>query len=103
MNQLITLLFWFQRFFGFSFLLFTLNPIGLAFYVGDKSDGVPDTEQVDRLYENGIIGTFNFSLGSIKIRAVLDSLLAHLAALDAYREELAALIAEVQEGLAREP
>jgi hypothetical protein len=48
--------------------------IGLAFYTGDKADGVPDTEQVERLYDNGIIGSFNFSLGSIKIRAVLDSL-----------------------------
>jgi len=52
----------------------TSYPIGLAFYIGDKGDGTPDTEQVERLYEDGIIGTISFSLGSIKIRAVLDSL-----------------------------
>jgi hypothetical protein len=52
----------------------TSYPIGLAFYLGDKSDAVPDTEQVERIYENGIISAFSFSLGTIKIRAVLDSL-----------------------------
>jgi hypothetical protein len=52
----------------------TSYPIGLAFYIGDKSDAVPDTEQVERLYDNGVIGAFNFSLGTIKIRAVLESL-----------------------------
>jgi hypothetical protein len=52
----------------------TSYPIGLAFYAGAKGDGVPDTEQVERLYDNGIIGSFTFSLGTIKIRAVLDSL-----------------------------
>jgi hypothetical protein len=51
----------------------TSYPIGLAFYSGTKGDGVPDTEQVVRLYENGIVGMFNLPLGSIKIRAVLDS------------------------------
>ena len=52
----------------------TSYPVGLAFYVGDTNDAVPDTEQVERLYENGIISAFSFSLGTIKIRAVLDSL-----------------------------
>jgi hypothetical protein len=52
----------------------TSYPIDLAYFLGDKSDAAPDTEQVERLYDNGIIGAFNFSLGTIKIRAVLDSL-----------------------------
>jgi len=49
-------------------------PIGLAFYLSDSSDAVPDNEQVLRLYENGVLGAMSFSYGNIKIRAVLDSL-----------------------------
>jgi hypothetical protein len=52
----------------------TSYPIGLAFFAGNKGDGVPDTEQVERLYDNGVIGAFSFQLGTVKIRAVLDSL-----------------------------
>jgi hypothetical protein len=52
----------------------TSYPIGLAFYEGDQADGTPDSEQTMRLYDNGVIGALTFSLGSIKIRAVLDSL-----------------------------
>jgi len=52
----------------------TSYPIGLAFYLGDKSDAVPDSEQFLRLYEDGVMGAISFSLGSIKIRAVLDTL-----------------------------
>jgi hypothetical protein len=52
----------------------TSYPISLAFYLGDKADAVPDSEQALRLYENGVMGAFSFSLGSIKVRAVLDSL-----------------------------
>ena len=52
----------------------TSYPIGYAFYLGDTSESVPDSEQFVRLYENGVIGTLAFSLGTIKIRAVLDSL-----------------------------
>ena len=51
----------------------TSYPIGLAFYLGDQTDAVPDTEQSERLYDNGVIGAFSFSLGTIKIRAALDS------------------------------
>ncbi len=52
----------------------TSYPIGLAFYEGDQADGTPDSEQSMRLYDNGVIGALTFSLGKIKIRAVLDSL-----------------------------
>jgi len=52
----------------------TSYPINLAFFLGDKADSVPDSEQVLRLYDNGVMGAFSFSLGTIKIRAVLDSL-----------------------------
>lgn len=52
----------------------TSYPIGLAFYQGDRADGTPDSEQSMRLYDNGVIGSLTFSLGNIKIRAVLDSL-----------------------------
>jgi hypothetical protein len=52
----------------------TSYPISLAFFLGDKADAVPDSEQTLRLYDNGVMGAFSFSLGSIKIRAVLDSL-----------------------------
>lgn len=52
----------------------TSYPIGYAFYLGDSSDAVPDTEQFVRLYDNGVIGALSFSLGTIKIRAVLNSL-----------------------------
>ena len=52
----------------------TSYPIGLAFYLGESVDSVPDSEQSLRLYDNGVMGTISFSLGTIKIRAVLDSL-----------------------------
>jgi hypothetical protein len=52
----------------------TSYPIGLAFFQGDQPDGTPDSEQTMRLYDNGVIGALTFSLGNIKIRAVLDSL-----------------------------
>jgi hypothetical protein len=52
----------------------TSYPISLAFYLGNKADSVPDSEQSLRLYDNGVMGAFSFSLGTIKIRAVLDSL-----------------------------
>ncbi|MDQ7246761.1 EipB family protein [Dongia sedimenti] len=52
----------------------TSYPVGLAFYQGDQADGTPDSEQTMRLYDNGVIGALTFSLGNIKIRAVLDSL-----------------------------
>jgi hypothetical protein len=35
---------------------------------------MPDSEQFMRLYDNGIMGAFSFSLGSIKVKAVLDQL-----------------------------
>jgi hypothetical protein len=52
----------------------TSYPIGLAFYLGNQPDSVPDSEQFLRLYEDGVMGEISFSLGTIKIRAVLDSL-----------------------------
>jgi hypothetical protein len=52
----------------------TSYPVGLAFYQAEQADGTPDSEQTMRLYDNGVIGSLTFSLGNIKIRAVLDSL-----------------------------
>lgn len=49
-------------------------PIGLAYYLGEDIDGVPDQEQFFQLYENGVLGTLTVSFGTIKVRAVLDSL-----------------------------
>jgi hypothetical protein len=49
-------------------------PVGYAFYLGESSDAVPDSEQFVRLYDNGVIGALSFPLGTIKIRGVLDSL-----------------------------
>ena len=49
-------------------------PVGLAYYLGEDNDGTPDQEQFFQLYDNGVLGALNLSLGAIKIRAVLDSL-----------------------------
>jgi hypothetical protein len=49
-------------------------PIGLAYYLGEDIDGVPDQEQFFQLYENGVLGALTVSFGTIKVRAVLDSL-----------------------------
>jgi hypothetical protein len=51
-------------------------PVGLAYYIGDRTDAVPDSEQSMRLYENGVVGQLDFDLGEgpIKVRAVLDQL-----------------------------
>jgi hypothetical protein len=49
-------------------------PVGLAYYLGEDNDGVPDQEQFLQLYENGVLGALNLSLGAIKIRAALSSL-----------------------------
>ena len=50
--------------------------VGLAYFLGDKTDAVPDSEQSMRLYENGVVGQLDFDLGEgpIKVRAVLDQL-----------------------------
>ncbi|HVO04172.1 MAG TPA: DUF1849 family protein [Candidatus Cybelea sp.] len=52
----------------------TSYPIGLAFYLGDQTDATPDSEQFLRLYQNGVMGAFTFSLGNVKIHATLDQL-----------------------------
>jgi len=49
-------------------------PVGLAYYLGEDNDGVPDQEQFFQLYENGVLGALNLTLGTIKIRAALSSL-----------------------------
>jgi len=51
-------------------------PVGLAYFIGDKTDATPDNEQSMRLYDNGIVGLFDFDFGQggIKIRALLDQL-----------------------------
>ena len=42
---------------------------------GDSTDATPDNEQSMRLYDNGIVGLFDFDfMGGVKIRATLDSL-----------------------------
>jgi hypothetical protein len=54
----------------------TSYPVGLAYFIGDSTDATPDNEQSMRLYDNGIVGLFDFDFGQggIKIRATLDSL-----------------------------
>jgi hypothetical protein len=52
----------------------TSYPIGLAYYLGQDIDGVPDQEQFFQLYENGVLGALTVSFGTIKVRAVLDTL-----------------------------
>ena len=51
-------------------------PVGLAYFIGDKTDSTPDSEQSMRLYNNGIVGLFDFDFGQggIKIRALLSDL-----------------------------
>ncbi|MBK8157822.1 MAG: DUF1849 family protein [Rhodospirillaceae bacterium] len=49
-------------------------PAALAFYMGSSAEGVPDSEQSMRLYSNGVVGSLNFSLGDIKVRAIMDEL-----------------------------
>jgi hypothetical protein len=52
----------------------TSYPIGLAYFLGEDNDGVPDQEQHLQLYENGVLGSLTITFGTIKVRAVLDSL-----------------------------
>ena len=52
----------------------TSYPIGLAYFMGEDNDGVPDQEQYLQLYEDGVLGALTVSFGTMKIRAVLDSL-----------------------------
>jgi hypothetical protein len=52
----------------------TSYPIGLAYFQGAGNDGVPDQEQFLQLYDNGVLGALTVSFGTIKVRAVLDSL-----------------------------
>jgi hypothetical protein len=50
-------------------------PIGLAFFEGEGNEGgVPDQEQFLQLYDNGVLGSLSVSFGTVKVRAVLDSL-----------------------------
>lgn len=50
-------------------------PVGLAYFIGDKTDSTPDSEQSLRLFDNGVVGQYDFDfLGGIKIRALLDDL-----------------------------
>lgn len=52
----------------------TSYPIGLAYFIGDKADSTPDSEQAIRLYTNGVVGLFDVDLGGVKVRALLDQL-----------------------------
>jgi len=50
-------------------------PIGLAYFIGNKSDSTPDSEQSLRIYDNGVVGLYDFDfVGGIKVRATLDDL-----------------------------
>jgi hypothetical protein len=49
-------------------------PAALAFYMSGSAEGVPDTEQSMRLYSNGVVGSLTFSLGDLKVRAIMDEL-----------------------------
>lgn len=49
-------------------------PAALAFYIGNSAEGVPDTEQSMRLYSNGVVGSLTFSLGDMKVHAIMDEL-----------------------------
>jgi hypothetical protein len=52
----------------------TSYPIGLAYFLNEDNDGTPDQEQHLQLYENGVLGSLTITFGTIKVRAVLDSL-----------------------------
>lgn len=47
-------------------------PAALAFYINNSAEGMPDTEQNMRLFANGVVGSLAFSLGEIKVRAIMD-------------------------------
>jgi EipB-like len=51
-------------------------PVGLAYFIGESTDATPDNEQSMRLYDNGVVGLFDFDFGQggIKIRALLNDL-----------------------------
>jgi hypothetical protein len=49
-------------------------PVGLARYSGQTSDSEPESEQVQRLYDNGVVSNFSIALGALKLRAVLSAL-----------------------------
>lgn len=49
-------------------------PAALAFFMSNSPEGVPDTEQSMRLYSNGVVGSLTFSLGDLKVRAIMDEL-----------------------------
>jgi hypothetical protein len=49
-------------------------PAALAFYIGNTAEGVPDTEQSMRLFSNGVVGSLTFTLGDLKVHAIMDEL-----------------------------
>lgn len=50
-------------------------PVGLAYFIGNKADSTPDSEQSLRIYDNGVVGLYDFDfVGGIKVRATLDDL-----------------------------
>lgn len=49
-------------------------PAALAFYIGNSAEGVPDSEQSMRLYSNGVVGSLTFTLGDLKVHAIMDEL-----------------------------
>lgn len=47
-------------------------PVALAFFISDSPEGLPDTEQRQRLYANGVFGHLMFTVGDIQVQARLD-------------------------------
>lgn len=51
-------------------------PVALAFFISEAPEGLPDTEQRQRLYTNGVIGHLLFTVGDIQVQARLDEFTA---------------------------
>lgn len=47
-------------------------PVALAFFISESPEGLPDTEQRQRLYTNGVIAHLDFTVGEINVQARLD-------------------------------
>ena len=50
----------------------TSFPVALAFFISESPEGLPDTEQRQRLYANGVFGHLMFTVGDIQVQARLD-------------------------------
>ena len=50
------------------------HPIAFAYYIGSSPEGLPDTEQNLRFYENTVVTMLTFLLGDLEVVARLDQL-----------------------------